>query len=268
MYSLDLEIVFGIILFLILYSFWSFLLLWVFLIVESIDLVILSAYIITKPFTFLAALPEVCINDFSFLKNPSLSASRIITNETSGRSNPSLNKLTPTKTLKSPSLNPLKILTLSKVSISECIYLQATPLLSKYLESSSDILFVKVVIKILSSLSTLRLISFRISSIWFSDFLTSILGSNNPVGLIICSTIEPPELVSSYSDGVAPTKITWFIIDSNSWKFKGLLSSADGNLKPYSTKFIFLDLSPPHIALTCGIVTWLSSINIKKLSGK
>ena len=53
----------------------------------------LSAYIIAFPLIFLAALPTVCINDLLLLRKPSLSASNIITNETSGRSNPSRRRL-------------------------------------------------------------------------------------------------------------------------------------------------------------------------------
>ena len=83
------------------------------------DRVTLSAYITTKPFTFLAALPAVWVNERSDLKKPSLSASRIATKLTSGRSNPSLNKFTPISTSKTPFLNPCKISTLSKVSTSE-----------------------------------------------------------------------------------------------------------------------------------------------------
>ena len=88
-------------------------------IVLLIEPVISSAYKIAFPFIFLAALPIVCINDLSDLKKPSLSASKIATNETSGISKPSLRRLIPTKTSNSPNLNPLIISTLSTVSTSE-----------------------------------------------------------------------------------------------------------------------------------------------------
>ena len=78
----------------------------------------LSAYIIAFPLIFLAALPIVCINDLLLLRKPSLSASNIITNETSGRSNPSRRRLTPTNTSNAPILSSFKISTLSIVSIS------------------------------------------------------------------------------------------------------------------------------------------------------
>ena len=55
----------------------------------------LSAYSITLPSTFLAALPIVCTNDLSDLKKPSLSASNIATKAHSGISKPSLSKLIP-----------------------------------------------------------------------------------------------------------------------------------------------------------------------------
>ena len=78
--------------------------------------------------------------------------------------------------------------------------------------------------------------------IWFSLFLTSTVGSSNPVGLIICSTICP-EFLSSYSAGVALTKIVWLKYFSNSSNFNGLLSNAEGNLNPKSIKFHHYSIS-------------------------
>ena len=51
-----------------------------------------------------------------------------------------------------------------------------------------------------------------------------------------------------------------FILVSN---LSGLLSRALGSLKPYSTRTLFLILSPLYIARTCGRVTCDSSITIK-----
>ena len=79
---------------------------------------------------------------------------------------------------------------------------------------------------------TLFCISDIRSSIWFSLGLSTTLGSKSPVGLIICSTILPFECSFSYSAGVALTNIHWFIFFSNSSNLSGLLSNADGNLKP------------------------------------
>ena len=59
------------------------------------------------------------IDEVSDLKNPSLSASNIPTNAHSGISNPSLNKLIPTSTSKTPILRSRMISILSSVSISE-----------------------------------------------------------------------------------------------------------------------------------------------------
>ena len=67
----------------------------------------------------LAARPIVCISEVSDRRNPSLSASKIATRETSGKSNPSLKRLIPTNTSKFPSLKSLKISDRSTVSISE-----------------------------------------------------------------------------------------------------------------------------------------------------
>ena len=56
----------------------------------------------TFPSVFLAARPMVCIKERSERKKPSLSASNIATSDTSGMSNPSLNRLIPTRTSNSP----------------------------------------------------------------------------------------------------------------------------------------------------------------------
>ena len=77
--------------------------------IQDIDPVILSAYKTTRPLTFLAARPIVCIKDVSERKNPSLSASKIATKAHSGISNPSRNKLIPTRTLKTPLRKSLMI---------------------------------------------------------------------------------------------------------------------------------------------------------------
>ena len=87
---------------LILYSCCIFLLLFVSDIAFSIESVSSSAYIITVPSVFLAARPIVCINDLSERRNPSLSASRIATSDTSGISSPSLRRFIPTNTSNSP----------------------------------------------------------------------------------------------------------------------------------------------------------------------
>ena len=75
---------------------------------------------ITFPSSCLAALPMVCIREVADLKYPSLSASKIATIETSGKSKPSLRRFIPTTTSYVPSLKSLKISILSIVSISEC----------------------------------------------------------------------------------------------------------------------------------------------------
>ena len=85
---------------------------------------------------------------------------------------------------------------------------------------------------------------------------------------MICSTTFSLECSFSYSAGVALTNTTWLILCSNSSNFRGLLSNAEGNLKPYFTKDSFLALSPLYIALTWGIVAWDSSISKRKSFGK
>ena len=133
--------------------------------VFCIDSVILSAYIITLPLMFLAARPTICTIARSDLKNPSLSASKIAIKDTSGKSRPSRSKLIPIKTSKTPLRKSANISTRSRVSISECMYLQRTPALVRNLANSSAMRFVKVVIKVRSSRLVTILISCNKSSI-------------------------------------------------------------------------------------------------------
>ncbi|CKS38246.1 Uncharacterised protein [Mycobacterium tuberculosis] len=63
-----------------------------------IESVILSAYMCTSPDTLRAARPMVWIRLRLDRRNPSLSASRIATSDTSGRSRPSRSRLMPTST--------------------------------------------------------------------------------------------------------------------------------------------------------------------------
>ena len=80
----------------------------------------LSAYMRTVPSTLRAARPIVWISEVSPRRKPSLSASRIATSDTSGRSSPSRRRLTPTSTSYSPSRSSRMIWIRSSVSISEC----------------------------------------------------------------------------------------------------------------------------------------------------
>ena len=82
--------------------------------------VCLSAYIRTLPSTLRAARPIVWISEVSPRRKPSLSASRIATSDTSGRSSPSRSRLTPTSTSYSPSRSSRMIWIRSSVSTSEC----------------------------------------------------------------------------------------------------------------------------------------------------
>ncbi len=88
-------------------------------IAARIAAVSLSAYISTLPFTFRAARPIVWIRLVSPRRKPSLSASRIATSDTSGRSSPSRSRFTPTSTSYSPSRRSRMIWMRSIVSISE-----------------------------------------------------------------------------------------------------------------------------------------------------
>ena len=152
-----------------------------------IESVTRSAYMITRPFTLRAARPIVWINAVSERRKPSLSASKIATRETSGKSKPSRKRL-PTSTSKVPSRRSRKMPTRSSVSTSECKYWTLTPNSFRYVVKSSDIRFVRVVTRTRSPLSTRCLISPTKSSTCPLVGRTSTSGSTNPVGRMICST--------------------------------------------------------------------------------
>lgn len=166
------------------------------------------------------------MRDLSFLKNPSLSASSIPTNPTSGMSSPSLNRFIPTNTSNSPSRSCLIISVRSSVLTSECRYLVLIPCSAKYSVNSSANFFVSVVSRTLLFFWIAFWIWFFTSSIWFFIGFISTVGSISPVGRIICSTTLLLFIIS-YSDGVAETKIVlnlFSIIFSNSSNFRGRLS--------------------------------------------
>src|SRR5580692_8213218 len=96
-------------------------------IARCIDGVTLSAYMCTWPETLRAARPIVWISDVPDRKKPSLSASRIDTSDTSGRSRPSRSRLIPTSTSYSPSRSSRSSSTRRSVSTSLCRYLALMP---------------------------------------------------------------------------------------------------------------------------------------------
>ncbi len=170
-----------------LYFCWILLLRFVSSMADAMESVILSAYMITWPSEFLAALPIVWISDVSERKKPSLSASRIATKEISGISSPSLSRLIPTRTSKTSRRISLIIWALSKVSISEWRYFTRIPTSFIYSVRSSAIRLVSVVTRTLLCFSVSLLISETRSSICPSTGRTEISGSKSPVGRIICS---------------------------------------------------------------------------------
>ena len=172
---------------------------------RSIDPVIRSAYMMTFPFSFLAALPIVWIRDVSERRKPSLSASKIATKPHSGISKPSLKRLMPTRTSKAPNLKSRSISIRSIVSISECIYRTLTPCSFKYSVRSSAILFVRVVTRVRKPLWATLFTSSKRSSTCISTGRISTSGSRRPVGLITCSVNTPPVCSNSHPPGVAET---------------------------------------------------------------
>src|SRR3984957_412873 len=93
------------------------------LVMES---VIRSAYMTTRRFTLRAARPMVWMSDDADRKKPSLSASRMATRATSGRSRPSRRRLIPTRTSIEPRRSSRRISMRGMVSMSECRYCKRT----------------------------------------------------------------------------------------------------------------------------------------------
>ena len=111
-----------------LYSSWIFRRRWVSLMARFMESVTSSAYMMTVPLTCRAARPMVWMSDVSDRRNPSLSASRMATSETSGRSSPSRSRLMPTSTSNSPSRRSRMISIRWTVSTSECRYRTRIPI--------------------------------------------------------------------------------------------------------------------------------------------
>ena len=80
-----------------------------------------SAYMTTSPWAFLAARPIVWMSERRLRRNPSLSASRIATSDTSGMSRPSRKRLMPTSTSIFPVRRSRMMSTRSSVAVSECM---------------------------------------------------------------------------------------------------------------------------------------------------
>ena len=89
-------------------------------IATSIAAVILSAYMMTVPSMLRAARPMVWMRLVWPRRKPSLSASRMATSVTSGRSRPSRSRLMPTRTSNSPRRRSRTIWMRSSVSTSLC----------------------------------------------------------------------------------------------------------------------------------------------------
>mmetsp|Transcript_10040 Transcript_10040/g.20068 ORF Transcript_10040/g.20068 Transcript_10040/m.20068 type:complete len:251 (+) Transcript_10040:2139-2891(+) len=231
------------------------------------DFVTTSARNTAFPLSFRAARPTVWIRDRDDRRNPSLSASITTTSDTCGKSNPSLNKFTPTSTWSSPRCSSSKTSARSCVVNPECRYLATTPCCSSHDARSSASFFVIAITSDLSPCAMRALTSSRRASSCPALGHTSISGSSTLVGLITMSTMGawPPHcpdscaMSTSRSPGVALTKRACSTLDQNSWSLSGRLSSALGSRKPWRTKFSFRALSAAYMPLSCGSVTWLSS---------
>ena len=95
-----------------------------------------------------------------------------------------------------------------------------------------------------------------------NDFANYVLRaqSKNKMVFTIRNVPKRPGLIKFFDKiedhmGVAETYINCGDSNSNSSNINGLLSKADGSLKPKSTRVCFLDLSPLYMPLNCGTVT-------------
>ena len=165
--------------------------------VFCMESVMLSAYMMARPLTLRAARPIVWVRLRCERRKPSLSASRMATSETSGRSRPSRRRLTPTSTSYLPLRRLSMIWTRSRVSTSECMYAVLMSWCRRYSLSSSAIRFVSVVTSTRSWRSMRCCISSIRSSIWLFEGRTSMRGSRRPVGRMSCSTTMPSLFSSS-----------------------------------------------------------------------
>ena len=205
------------------------------------------------------------------------SASRTNTRLTSGRSRPSLSRLTPTTALISPTCKFCKTWALSVAFRSEWMYEQRTPPSScRYVVISSASRLLTVRMMVFSFLSSCDA-SWRSTSSRTPSFLecTEITGSRQKVGRMTISgtsTGRPASLAAfelhtfSRACGVADRKTVWETLPQNSSLVSGLFSIADGSLKPCFTSFSFLALSPKYIAEICGMVMWDSSKTTRRSS--
>lgn len=110
-----------------------------------------------------AARPIFWISDVVDLKNPSLSASNIAINDTSGKSIPSLRRFIPTSISASPERSFLIISRRSNVDISLCKYSVLYHLEIRKFDISSEDFFVSVRTSILPHL---EMCSFIFSNKW------------------------------------------------------------------------------------------------------
>jgi hypothetical protein len=136
----------------------------------------------TRPFECRAARPAVWMRLVSLLRKPSLSASRIATSATSGRSRPSRRRLIPIRASKLPSRRLRRISMRSIVSMSECRYSTRTPASRRKVVRSSERRLVSVVTSTRSPAAAAALISpIRCSTCPLIGRIV-ISGSRRPVG--------------------------------------------------------------------------------------
>ncbi len=221
----------------------------------------------TRPFTLRAARPMVWMSEEAERRNPSLSASRMATRATSGKSRPSRSRLMPTRTSKTPRRRSRRSSTRAMVSMSECKYCTRTPCSARYSDRSSAIFLVRVVTSTRPPAATVASMRTRRSSIWPVVGRMSTSGSTSPVGRMTCSAM----LVlcsNSNGPGVAESMMVWPVLATNSSKRNGRLSRAEGKRNPCSTSVSLRDRSPAYWPCSWGTATWLSSSTTRKSFGK
>mmetsp|Transcript_31289 Transcript_31289/g.50208 ORF Transcript_31289/g.50208 Transcript_31289/m.50208 type:complete len:214 (+) Transcript_31289:442-1083(+) len=116
----------------------------------------------------------------------------IATNDTSGRSSPSLRRFTPTTQSKTPLRNAANILSLCIGFTSQCIHMAFTPLWLRNADSLSAMTRVRATTRARSPREMREKISASKSSICAFVGLTITSGSNIPVGRVNSSTTPFP----------------------------------------------------------------------------
>ena len=174
-----------------------------------IESVMVSAYMTTRPLTLRAARPMVWISEDAERRKPSLSASRMATRATSGRSRPSRSRLMPTRTSNDAQPELAEDLDAGhRVDVGVEV-LDPDPLLGQVVgQVLGHLLGQRGHEDPVARAATVASIRSRRSSICPVVGRMSTSGSTRPVGRMTCSTTLAL-CSSSHGPGVADSRMVW-----------------------------------------------------------